>query len=216
MNIYFISGLGADERAFSKLDFVLQHKAIYLPWLPITSKSESIENYASRMAKDVLGPDPILVGLSFGGMMAMEIAKLIPVKKVILISSCKTKNELPTQLKLAGTLGLDHLIPSSLVKKSKPIIYNFLGTISEPEKQIASEYVDNIDDEYLAWSFRTISRWRNTDVACPTFHIHGNADMLLPSSFVKADVIIEGGNHFMIYNKAAEINPVINNVLAQL
>ena len=31
--------------------------------------------------------NPILIGLSFGGMMCIEIAKLIPVEKVILISS---------------------------------------------------------------------------------------------------------------------------------
>ena len=210
MNIYYISGLGADQRAFSRLDFVKKYNATYLPWLQPQQKKEPIASYAQRMAKDINGENPILVGLSFGGIMAMEIAKLIPVKKVILISSCKTKNELPTQIKMAGQLGLDSLVPMTMVKNSKPIVYNFLGTKTKEEKEIASDFIDNLDPDYLSWSMRTISRWKNVDTPCPTCHIHGNNDMLLQSSFVEADHIIDGGNHFMIYNKAEEINPILN------
>ncbi len=213
MNIYYISGLGADERAFSKLDFVKKYNAQYIPWLPPVQKKETIEDYAKRMADSIKGEHPIIVGLSFGGMVAMEIAKIIKLKKVILISSCKTKNELPPQIKMAGALGLDSLVPTSLVKNSKPLVYNFLGTATEKEKEIASDFIDQIDEEYLSWSMRSISRWKNTQVESPVCHIHGNKDMLLQSSFVKADHIIEGGNHFMIYNRASEINPLINTAL---
>ncbi len=213
MNIYYISGLGADQRAFSKLDFVKKHNATYLPWLAPLQKKESIESYAKRMATNITGEAPIIVGLSFGGMMAIEIAKTISAKKVILISSCKTKSELPPQIKMAGSLGLDSLMPTALVKKSKPLVYNFLGTKTDKEKEIASDFIDSLNEDYLSWSMRTISRWKNTEVPCSTCHIHGNKDMLLQSSFVEADHIIEGGNHFMIFNKADEINPIINSIL---
>ena len=81
MNIYYISGLGADERAFSKLDFVKKYNATYLPWLAVEQKKEPIAHYAKRLAEKITKPDPIIIGLSFGGMMAIEIAKIIPVKK---------------------------------------------------------------------------------------------------------------------------------------
>ncbi len=213
MNIYYISGLGADERAFDKLDFVTQHHATYIPWLKPFQKKEAIEAYAKRMAESIKDENPVLIGLSFGGMMAIEIAKLIKIKKIILISSCKTKDELPPQIKMAGALGLDALLPNTLVKSSKPVIHNFLGTISAVEKEIANDFIDHIDDDYLSWAMRSISRWKNTEIPCPIFHIHGNSDMLLPNNFVQADHIIEGGNHFMIYNKANEINPVLNVAL---
>lgn len=213
MNIYYISGLGADERAFSKLDFVKKHSAKYIPWLLPIDKNERIENYAKRMAEFIKEPNPIIIGLSFGGMIAMEIAKIIPIEKVILISSCKTKKELPTQIKLAGTLGLDSIAPTALIKKSKGIMHTFLGTKSEEEKQIADEFIDKIDEGYLAWSMKNISRWKNSEIATKTIHIHGNNDALLQSKFVKADYIIEDGNHFMIYNKAKMINPILNKIL---
>lgn len=216
MNIYYISGLGADHRAFSKLDFVKKYDAAYIQWLPVAQKRESIEDYSKRMAEYVTGEDPIIIGLSFGGMIAMEIAKLKLVKKVILISSCKTKSELPPQIKMAGTLGLDSLLPTSLIKSSKPLVYNFLGTKSTEEKSIADDFIDNIDEDYLTWSMRAISRWKNTEIPCPTYHIHGDNDLLLQSSFVTADAIIRGGNHFMIYNKSDEVNTILNKELESL
>ena len=84
-NIYCISGLGADEKAFAKIKvpgYALQH----LLWLT-PEKDEALEAYAKRMAKQIPDANPILMGLSFGGMLCIEIAKLIPVEKVILISS---------------------------------------------------------------------------------------------------------------------------------
>lgn len=213
MNIYYISGLGADQRAFAKLDFVKEYQATYLPWIAPSQKKEPIESYAKRMAATITGEDPILIGLSFGGMVSMEIAKILPIKKIILISSCKTKDELPPQIKMAGALGLDSLLPNSLIKGSKPLVYNFLGTKTSEEKEIANDFIDQIDDDYLSWSMRTISRWKNTEITSSVFHIHGNNDLLLQSSFVKADHIVEGGNHFMIYNQAEEVNRIINKEL---
>lgn len=216
MNIYYISGLGADHRAFSKLDFVQQYDAAYIEWLPVMQKKENIADYAKRMAEYVTGDDPILIGLSFGGMVAMEIAKLKSVKEVILISSCKTKNELPPQIKMAGALGLDSLLPTSLIKNSKPLVYNFLGTKTTEEKKIAEDFIDNIDEDYLNWSMRAISRWKNVEIKAPTFHIHGDSDMLLQSNFVEADAIVKGGNHFMIFNQAEEVNKILNKELQRL
>lgn len=216
MNIYYISGLGADKRAFDKLDFVEEYNASYIPWLSPQQKKEDVASYAKRMAKSITGDNPIIVGLSFGGIIAMEIAKLIEVKKVILISSCKTKNELPPQIKMAGSFGLDALVPVALVKKSKPLVYKFLGTHTPEEKEIASDFIDQLDADYLSWSMRTISHWKNTEIACPVFHLHGDRDLLLQSSFLEADHVIKGGNHFMLYNKAEIINPLLNAELQSI
>jgi pimeloyl-ACP methyl ester carboxylesterase len=215
MNIYYISGLGADQRAFGKLDFVKQHKATYLPWIAPLQKKESMESYAQRLSINIKGEDPILVGLSFGGMMAMEIAKIMDVKRVVLISSCKTKNELPPQIKMAGQLGLDNLVPISLVKNSKSMMHTFLGTKSESEKAIADDFINQLDEGYLSWALRSISRWKNTEIPCPVSHIHGDKDLLLQNSFVEADYIVEGGNHFMIYNQAQDINPILEKILSE-
>ena len=77
--IYFISGLGADERIFQWLRYD-GYRPIHIHWLP-PERRESVEHYAHRLAQDIKDKRPIIVGLSFGGIVAIEIAKQIDVRK---------------------------------------------------------------------------------------------------------------------------------------
>src|SRR4051794_35905388 len=92
-NIYCISGLGADERAFERLKIAgcSLHFVDRIPPLP----NETLFSYAGRMSERITEISPVVIGLSFGGMIAIEMAKQIPIEKLILISSVKTRNEIP-------------------------------------------------------------------------------------------------------------------------
>src|SRR5258707_139416 len=98
--IYCISGLGTDAKIFSRLK-IRGYQLIHLPWLKPRSK-ESMKSYAARMAAPIHHPSPVLLGVSFGGMVAIEIAKQLPVKKTIIISSVKTLKEIPSWMRIAG------------------------------------------------------------------------------------------------------------------
>ena len=92
--IYCISGLGANEKVFQFLDLSFA-KPVFIKWL-FPLKNETLPQYALRLKEDFIDePDPIIIGLSLGGMIAVEIAKTIPSARVILISSAKTKKENP-------------------------------------------------------------------------------------------------------------------------
>lgn len=86
--IYLISGLGADERMFQRLNFY-NFEPVYLQWIS-PKKNESISDYAARLKSQITEEKPIIIGLSLGGMMAVEISKQIKTEKVVLISSIKT------------------------------------------------------------------------------------------------------------------------------
>lgn len=215
MPIYYISGLGATERAFEKLDFVKNENAVYLPWLS-PAPNESISSYAVKMAEKISDADDnIVIGLSFGGMIGVEIAKIKKIKKVILISSCKTADEVPPYFKLSSQMGLLNIIPTSFIKSSNSLLHQFLGCKSEEEKNMANDFLKQVDTDYLSWAMRAICNWQNKILPDSYYHIHGTNDMLLPSSYVKADKLIEQGNHFMIMNRAAEINEILNAQLRQ-
>ena len=77
-HIYCISGLGADERVFSKFQFP-EHELHFIKWI-IPEKKESIQSYAQKLIGQVQDDYPILIGLSFGGMMCIEMAKRIKTK----------------------------------------------------------------------------------------------------------------------------------------
>ncbi|WP_221394889.1 hypothetical protein [Dyadobacter sp. NIV53] len=89
--IYIFSGLGADERVFQRLDFS-ESSAIFIKWI-IPLNNETIEHYATRLLDQIHTTQPVLIGLSFGGIMAVEVAKQIDTEKIILIASAKIKKK---------------------------------------------------------------------------------------------------------------------------
>src|SRR5690554_6052070 len=108
--IYLFSGLGVDQRVFDTINFDGLN-AEFIDWINPLEK-ETITEYAARISRKISEKDVILIGLSFGGIIAIEVAKIIPVKKVILIASAKTKVELPVLCRIAGKLYLNKLIRS--------------------------------------------------------------------------------------------------------
>ena len=130
--IYLISGLGADASVFQRLDFG-NHEIKFIEWLE-PNQDESLQTYASRLAAQINTGLPILIGVSFGGMIAVEIAKIIDCQKVILISSAKNKREIPLLYRFFGLLDIHRLIPVRLLKHANMLTYFFFGMKTKAEK----------------------------------------------------------------------------------
>lgn len=95
--VYYISGLGADKRAFSFLDLSFC-EPVFVDWIsPL--KKESLKNYALRLRQQINEEHPVVVGVSFGGMLAAEMAKADEQMKVIIIASNKSADEFPAYLR---------------------------------------------------------------------------------------------------------------------
>lgn len=210
--IYCISGLGADERAFSKIA-VEGYKVICLPWLTPLPK-ETISNYAKRMSEGIKEENPVLAGVSFGGMICLEIAKQLPVEKLILISSIQSVKELPRWMKTAGFLQLNKILPMRSFKLMEPIQNRNLGISTPEEIELVRSYRRNAPQVFMDWAINQVLNWRNNWKPTSIFHIHGDDDKLFPITKVAATHIIKGGGHFMIMNKAAEVSAVLHQILS--
>ena len=212
-NIYCISGLGADEKAFAKIKvpgYALKH----LLWLT-PEKDEALEAYAKRMAKQIPDANPILMGLSFGGMLCIEIAKLIPVEKVILISSIPSYKQMPLWMRALGKLKLNKIIPiHSYTKVLEPVQNYHIGAVTKEEKEIVRRYRQNVSQELLDWSVNAILNWKNDWQPQKLYHIHGDADRIFPLKKVQPDYVVKGGTHFMILSKAKEVNEYLSMLVA--
>jgi len=208
---YLLSGLGADGTVFQYLDFE-GVEVEYMEWLSPLPK-ETLPAYAKRMTQKITTPHPILVGLSFGGMVAMEIAKQIPVKKVILISSAKERKELPWFYRFSAKLKLQKILPYTLIKRTNGFTYWLFGATSAHEKALLKEIFRKTPTTFLKWAINAILTWKNTEIYTHILHIHGDKDRILPYKNVKDTFCITGGGHSMIVNKAHEIAPLINKFL---
>jgi hypothetical protein len=209
--IYCISGLGADERVFNNLkirDVSLQ----YLPWL-VPGKEESIESYAARMSSQVDEQNPLLLGVSFGGMMAIEMAKLRQSQKIILISSVKSHHELPEWMKVCARLNLQSLIPGRSPQWISPIADYYLGARTEEEKILSKDFRQTVSPVYLHWAIDKVINWKNAVEPSTIYHIHGTHDKTFPISYVRPTHIIPNGEHLMVMNRASEISVIIERLL---
>lgn len=205
--LYIFSGLGADERVFQLLDFS-GFSTTFIKWTPLI-ENETIENYAERLLKQIKTTKPTLIGLSFGGIIAIEIAKLIDTEKVIVISSAKTKDEIPSFYRFAGQLGLHKLLPARYLKSSSLITNWFFGASSTFDKQLLKQILIDTDPIFLKWAIDKIVRWTNQTQTPNIYHIHGSSDRILPISFVKCNSSIKNGGHLMTLNKAEELNQIL-------
>lgn len=212
MKVYFISGLGADRRAFYKIQLPPGYEPVHLDWI-VPVKNETLPDYAKRFSEVIKkGEEFILIGLSFGGMLASEIAKIISPKKLIIISSLSSYKELPWYFKLAGKLGIHKILTPSIYKQAT-ILNRFMGTGNKEMKAIVYSYVNNIDPAFIRWSLNVILHWSHTERLSDLVHIHGSNDHLLPYRYVQADYIIKNGGHLMVMNKADEVNTILRKVL---
>ncbi len=214
MNTYFISGLGADKRIFAKLKLDEKINIIHVDWItPV--KNESLSVYAERLSKVIDKAQPFaLVGVSFGGMIAVEIAKVLKPTTTIIISSTMLSIHLPALYRFAGSLGLLNIIPAKLLKSSNKLTQNYyFGTRSGSEKALLSKIIKDTDPIFLKWAIGSILSWQNKIKPERIFHIHGTNDKILYSKKAAHDFVIKNGTHFMVYQNAVEISGIINKLL---
>jgi len=209
VKIYAISGLGADRRVFEYL--TLENELISLDWM-IPKGNEPIEDYAKRFAEKY-GIDKennfILMGVSFGGLIAIEISKLYKPKMTILISSAETKNEINKFGRLIGRVGITKILPKKLFDPPRKIAHYLFGT---DKKELLNSILDDTDLDFAKWAVNELVNWKNITKLKNVLKIGGSKDKLLPP-IDKKTIIIEGGEHFMIVDKANEISKIINEQL---
>jgi pimeloyl-ACP methyl ester carboxylesterase len=209
--LFVFSGLGADERVFQKLD-LSGFSVTFIQW-ETPNLNESIEHYAGRLIRQITIEKPILLGLSFGGLIAIEVAKQIETQKVILISSAKTKQEIPFYYRTIGNFGLHKLIPLTFLLKSNFIANWFFGTSSRFDRQTLKAILKDTPPTFLRWAIDRIVHWANVVVLQNVTHIHGTSDRILPIRFVRCNYQIRGGGHLMALNRSKEIEIILSGIL---
>ncbi|GAB4430280.1 MAG: hypothetical protein OHK0039_48960 [Bacteroidia bacterium] len=115
--LYLIPGTGADGRCFGRLDIDSAYEVVVLEHL-VLLPGERLDGYARRMAEGRIDTtrDFSLLGVSLGGMVAVEIAKTCPPHQLFLVASAKGKNELPFRYRMFRHLPLYKLFGDAFYK----------------------------------------------------------------------------------------------------
>lgn len=214
LNIYFISGLAADRSVFKHLQLTPFCSAIYLDWIE-PEKAETLAAYALRLAEKIDTSKPFaLVGLSFGGMLATEIALRLKPVFLILISSIPRVQQLPHYFKLAAVLRLHKLVPIRFIQQAA-LLKRFFTIETAADKTLLRAMIRKSDVYFIRWAMHAVLTWKNTLVPENLIHIHGTRDEVLPVRFTKPTHIIPKGGHLMVMTRPEEINKILQEVLSK-
>lgn len=214
MNVYFISGLGADRRAFERIQLSDAYTIHHLDWIK-PDATESLNDYARRLADGIDTTQPFaLVGLSMGGMIATIMTGFLSPQKTILISSIGCNGEFPPLLKFARATKAYKLLPQAVFRPQFlwPV-QRLMGTRVKGRENLVREFIEQTDPQFMQWAIGAIVNWKDGEAPTNIYRIHGNRDKMFPLRYCKPNVVIEGGTHFMVWMQGPTVSKALQAAL---
>ena len=215
IHVYFMPGLAANSSIFKNISLPPeQFEQHLLDWF-VPEKGMALNQYARQLCEKVVHEDPVLVGVSFGGIIVQEMARCIPVRKVIIISSVKKKDELPRRLIFAKYTKLHKLLPTGLVNNLELLSKYAFGETVTKRLELYEQYLSVKDKYYLDWSIDQIVNWQQTEYPPNLVHIHGEKDAVFPIQHIEDCIVVKNGTHTMIIHRYKWFNERLPTIILE-
>ncbi len=205
-HLYLMPGMAANPSIFEHIHLPPDQYSIHLLEWIIPEKQESLSSYARRMAQKVTHDHSVLLGVSFGGVLVQEMAQFLKLRKLIIVSSVKTKYELPRRMKLSRKLKLYKLIPTRLIEDVDTLAKYAFGESIKNRVALYQKYLSMNDKRYLSWAIKEMVCWDQQSPPEGIIHIHGDADPVFPIRYIQDPLVIKGGTHIMVITRAKWFN----------
>ena len=206
-SIVLLSGLGADGRLFR------EQKARF-PGLTAVSwieprGSESLADYAARLASDISGLHAsYLGGASFGGMVALEVARVLQPKGVFLLGSCRSPRSIGGIFRIGTRIA--SALPESLLRRGElfaPQVARVMGSRNREIAMLLAEMYRSVSPRLIRWGAGAIRNWPGVeDPGVPVHHIHGQCDRVIPLRGLRPDRVVPEAGHLLTLTHPEAVN----------
>ena len=215
IHVYFMPGMAANPSIFNNIELPSEtFEKHCLDWV-IPDKNVSLEDYALEMCRNIKYENAVLIGVSFGGILVQEMAKHIKVGKVIIISSVKSRSELPKRMIFAKYTKVHKLLPTGLVNNMELLAKYAFGETVPKRLVLYEQYLSIRDKYYLDWSIDCIVNWKQTHSQENIVHIHGENDPVFPIGHIKDCIKVKNGTHTMIIHRSKWFNEHLPTIILQ-
>lgn len=214
---WLLPGLGADSRLFANQR---EHSDSWLTpkWIQ-PNENESLSHYVERWLGSVEEKPSFVTGISFGGIVALEIARQLDIKGVVIISGCFSKESITTQFKAQAALL--KFSPDVLLRYTvKEVMFPRLSkeeNLSAEHIKLLEEMAADFEPYFFRWATERSANWEpigeKSDYPCPILQIHGANDNIIPAVERDTDIMIKDGKHLIQFTHAHEINQHIQNFI---
>lgn len=209
-------GLAASPTIFERIQLPSATFEMHLLEWEIPNAGESLQTYAQRIAQKVTHENPILVGVSFGGILVQEMKAFLNPMKVIIISSVKANTEFPRRFKVAKTTKAYKLVPTRLFENIESLVkFSFGSSVVKQRLVLYEKFLAVRDKHYLDWAIEQIINWERKEIDPEIIHIHGDADEVFPPKYIKKFIPVKGGTHIMILTKYRWLNDNLPKIMLE-
>lgn len=185
-----------------------------LAWF-VPERGMTLEQYAREMCKQIVQDNSVLAGVSFGGMLVQEMAKYCAPRKTIIISSVKSRKELPKRLLFAKYTKVHKLLPTGMINNVELLAKYAFGETVTKRLHLYEQYLGVRDKYYIDWSIDQIVNWNQTEPPENLVHIHGEKDAVFPISNIKQCIVVKNGTHTMIIHRARWFNEHLPTIILE-
>ncbi|MET3027581.1 alpha/beta hydrolase [Flavobacterium sp. UW10123] len=211
--VYFMPGLAASSSIFERIKLDEDIFETYLLEWEIPNPKESLSDYALRISKNIKHENPVLIGVSFGGILVQEISKHIKARKVIIISSVRSNHEFPRRMKIGKSTKAYKLIPMQLILNIEKLAKFSFGEKVNKRIKLYEKFLSVRDLGYLQWAVESVILWDRDQIDENVIHIHGDQDEVFPIKYINKCILVKGGTHIMILNKYKWLNENLPSII---
>ena len=216
--LIFLPGIGANHLIFSKT-LVAFPQGKVSPW-QVPLPQESLRDYARRWAPTFSKGPYVLIGHSFGGMVALELAKYLDIQSVVLISSCWDTKVFVPRFHLFEQISRwvpDALIRSGLQTLGPSVIARRQGVSSE-DRHLLVEMIRDLDVPFTRWAGFSALTWENIQPVeeerpYRLYALHGRKDFVIPLVEAPWVEVVEDGRHLLPLTHPDRVNAIIRKAL---
>lgn len=200
--------MGADKRLFQHFNLT-NGEVHHLDWIPHGS-SKNLAEYATLMAERITTEKNIIVGSSMGGMVTVEIAKLIQPKGAVLVSAPSGRHEFPQVLKNLNALRLHRALTPKQVLRISTLADLFMGFKTDEQRAMFYDMLRGNGEDFLHFAISAVLEWKNTTPpTVPFIQILGTHDRLFKQHKIPNAVMLEGSGHFTAFERGKEVSEII-------
>ena len=207
--LYLIPGQGSDYRIYKHFkfdDFDTVHVKYIIP-----HDNETMKSYAQRLSEQIDTTNRFsIIGVSLGGMLAVELSEFLNPEEVIIISSAKNRNDLPFRYKFMQKVPLNTIFGGGFLRAVAPTAQIIVEPDSRKERELCVSMLNNKNELFMKRSVNMIVNWERENNQTKITHIHGNNDHTIPIRNVNNVTFkVKNGSHMMVLTQGETIRNIV-------
>jgi hypothetical protein len=119
----------------------------------------------------------------------------------------------PATLKLLRAISFYKPIPGKAFNSMEFLIKPFFGQMNDADNWLFRDMLKNSSPVFLKWAMDAVLRWDNKIIPPNVIQITGDKDLVFNYKRIKDAIIVKGGTHIMIFERAKEINKILKRIL---